>query len=138
MAKSEVKKYEGILRKKDITVRIEERGVFSLDCDKAQMTKVFHNILSNSVRHCERKGEINLYINENSIEIINTGDCIPDEKLEHIWEAYYKADESRGRDDKNMQDSGLGLAIVRQILDLNGLRYRISNIENGVSVWFGK
>lgn len=156
LAKSEVKKYEGILGKKDITVQIEERGIFSLDCDKAQMTKVFHNILSNSVRHCEGKGEINFYINESGIEIINTGECIPDEKLGYIWDAYYKADESRGRDDaeqiendgkevnreksvnENMQGSGLGLAIVKQILDLHGLRYRISNIENGVSVWFGK
>lgn len=156
LAKSEVKKYEGILEKKAITVQVEERGVFSLDCDKAQMTKVFHNILSNSVRHCEGTGEINLYINENSIEIINTGECIPDEKLGHIWEAYYKVDESRGRDDTerfqndgkeenseeavndNIQGSGLGLAIVKQILDLHGLKYQISNTENGVSVWFGK
>lgn len=136
LVKSEIKKYETILNKKAINIKIEERGTFFLDCDKSQITKVLHNILSNSVRHCENVGQINLFINENSIEIINTGECIPEEKLEHIWEPYYKVDVARERDD--VQGSGLGLAIVKQILNLHGLQYGISNIENGVSVWFGK
>ncbi len=141
LVKKEVLKYHAMLLQKEITMKLIERGEYTLSGDIIQMTKVFHNIFSNSLRHCERGGEIAVRIEKTGLEIENTGNVIPDEKLNHIWEPFYKAEESRSKESNtegNIEGSGLGLAIVKQILDLHHMQYTIKNTPIGVSFWMGQ
>lgn len=139
--KKEIVKYDRLLMEKEISLQIEEKGDFVLSCDTVQMTKVIHNILSNSLRHCSRGGKITVTMDEAGLEIENTGEPIPKEKIDHIWQPFYKAEESRNRAEsaeENIEGTGLGLAIVKQILDMHHFQYKIVNTQTGVSFWIGK
>jgi two-component system, OmpR family, sensor histidine kinase VanS len=61
--------------------------------------------------------------------VLNTGSSIPEAELEKIFEPFYRLEKSRNR---NTGGSGLGLYIVKQILDIHSFPYRLSNEENGV------
>lgn len=63
----------------------------------------------------------------------NTGVHIPEDALAHIFEAFYRVEQSRNR---QMGGSGLGLYIVRMVLEQHGARYAMENTKEGVRVWF--
>ena len=63
------------------------------------------------------------------LTIENTGVHIPDEDIPKLFEAFYRVDQSRNR---QTGGTGLGLYIVKTILDLHGMTYCINNTEQGV------
>ena len=65
--------------------------------------------------------------------VFNTGKPIPAESLPHIWEKFYKVDKARTR---AYGGSGVGLSIVKAIMDLHHCAYGAENYENGVAFWF--
>ena len=67
------------------------------------------------------------------VSVFNTGDNIPEEKLNKIWNRFYKIDESRNRDDGG---TGIGLALVKAIMNNYGKEYGVVNKENGVEFYF--
>ncbi len=68
------------------------------------------------------------------IEIIDTGDGIPDEKIGYIWDRYYKIDNLHKR---AVMSTVLGLSIVKSILDMHNAEYGVeSNMFNGTVFWF--
>ena len=58
---------------------------------------------------------------------------IPEKSLPHIWEKFYKVDKARTR---AYGGSGVGLSIVKAIMDLHHRDYGVENYENGVAFWF--
>ncbi|WP_324824128.1 HAMP domain-containing sensor histidine kinase [Sinanaerobacter sp. ZZT-01] len=141
LIKQESLKYNRMLMEREILLHIEENDLFILTCDSVQMTKVLHNLFSNSLRYCIKGGEITVRIEKSGFQIEDTGEPIPEEKMDHIWEPFYKAEESRKRDEseaENIEGTGLGLAIVKQILDMHHLQYGIMNTQTGVSFWISE
>ena len=67
------------------------------------------------------------------VTVFNTGNPIPEESLPHIWEKFYKVDKARTR---AYGGSGVGLSIVKAIMDLHHHRYGVDNYDNGVAFWF--
>ena len=67
------------------------------------------------------------------VTVFNTGLPIPEEALPHIWEKFYKVDKARTR---AYGGSGVGLSIVKAIMDLHHHAYGAENYENGVAFWF--
>ena len=65
-------------------------------------------------------------------EIENTGVHIPENMISHLFEAFYRADTSRNR---NTGGTGLGLYIVRKIMELHQAKYGIKNTSRGVLFW---
>ena len=63
----------------------------------------------------------------------NEGLPIPEEKLELVWYPFYKIEEINNRSSKG---SGLGLSIVRNMLELHDIPYGVENTEHGVKFWF--
>ena len=63
----------------------------------------------------------------------NTGEAIPEESLEQIWEKFYKVDKARTRE---YGGSGVGLSIVKAILDAMKQEYGVQNTESGVLFYF--
>lgn len=68
-----------------------------------------------------------------SVSIENTGIFIPEESLPHLFEAFYRVDPSRSR---QTGGTGLGLYIVKMILEQHGAEYSISNTKEGVCAAF--
>lgn len=96
--------------------------------------KALSNIIGNAIRHSPY-GE-NVFIsmqsceNGNALIVENTGVSIPSDDLPHMFTPFYRTDKSRS---KATGGSGLGLYIVKTILDLHGMTYCIKNTEQGVA-----
>ncbi|MCI8772084.1 MAG: HAMP domain-containing protein [Lachnospiraceae bacterium] len=96
--------------------------------------KALSNILGNAVRHspCGEDVFISLQSCENATALViqNTGVSIPETDLPHMFTPFYRTDRSRS---KTTGGSGLGLYIVKTILDLHSMAYCIKNTEQGVA-----
>ncbi|MEH7452875.1 sensor histidine kinase [Gottfriedia acidiceleris] len=116
---------------------------FNLDEDtlvlgeKRKIEQVIINILSNAI-HYGNPGSVikmNLLDERDSvnISIFNEGNPIPADKIDKIWDRFYRIDESRNRQNGG---TGLGLAIVKTILDLHHSTIKVHNKEDGVEFIF--
>ena len=65
--------------------------------------------------------------------VFNSGSPIPEEELERIWEKFYKVDKARTRE---YGGNGIGLSIVKAIMDSHGQSFGVSNKNDGVEFWF--
>ena len=67
------------------------------------------------------------------VSVFNTGTPIPQDSLPHLWEKFYKVDKARTRE---YGGSGVGLSIVKAIMESMNQKYGVINYENGVEFWF--
>ncbi|MFF2889133.1 sensor histidine kinase [Paenibacillus sp. NPDC057967] len=107
--------------------------------DPHRLEQIMTNLLTNAIRHTPEGGSIELRVRSGAesncvlIEVLNEGAPIEKEHIRHVWDAFYRADASGSRmDDGN----GIGLSIVKHLLDRHGSRYLISNIDGGVMLAF--
>jgi signal transduction histidine kinase len=102
--------------------------------DPVRMEQVISNLLTNAIRHTPRGGTITFSVTRQDngvnervtghqllISVKDTGEGIPPENLPHIFERFYRVDNSRARSEGG---TGLGLAIVKQIVDAHGGKVR--------------
>lgn len=100
------------------------------------MERAIQNILVNAIRYSP-DGElirVSLAKTENVIcfDVENTGVHILEDALSHLFEAFYRTDTSRNR---NTGGTGLGLYIVRKIMEMHHAEYGIKNTKSGVLFW---
>jgi len=105
--------------------------------EKRKIEQVIINILSNAIHYGNPGSVIKMnlldegdYVN---ISIFNEGNPIPADKIDKIWDRFYRIDESRNRQNGG---TGLGLAIVKTILDLHHSTIKVHNKEDGVEFIF--
>ena len=65
--------------------------------------------------------------------MFNTGDAIPEEELDKIWVKFYKVDKARTRE---YGGSGIGLSIVKAVMESMNQQCGVTNYDNGVAFWF--
>lgn len=122
-----------LARDKEIQIHQELGTDLTLSVNPNLWSKALSNIIGNAVRHspCGAHVFISLQTSETEAVFIveNTGVSVPDEELEHMFIPFYRADKSRS---KTTGGSGLGLYIVKTILDLHGFPYSIKNSKNGI------
>ena len=105
--------------------------------DEFKIEEVLTNYISNAIHHA--KYEKHIWISytkkENSIRVhvINTGDRIPEEALPEIWTKFYKVDKARTRE---YGGTGIGLSIVKAIMQSHKQGFGVINREDGVEFWF--
>lgn len=121
--------YQIAIREKQIILDIDQRASFHIKGDPALLEMVVDNLFSNAVRHCPPGMTIRLTICQNSLSMFNTGEHIPDDELDRIWEPLYQVDAARSGDNSS---SGMGLAISAQILKIHHIRYGARNVPDGV------
>ena len=95
--------------------------------DREGLTEVFSNIVENAIKYNKPEGTIDIHINEvNGYAIINvtdTGIGIPEDEIRKIFDRFYRVDASRGQ----TVGSGLGLSIVRAIVESHGGRMEVES-----------
>lgn len=128
----------GILTKQnDISVRMAYEAPLYVWGDEFKTEEVFANYFSNAVNHCEGEKIIEVRLaqtgNKVRIEVFNTGERIPEESMSHLWEKFYKVDKARTR---AYGGSGVGLSIVKAIMESVNQRYGVRNDVDGVTFWF--
>ena len=113
-------------------VRLER---FSADEFKAE--EVLRNFFTNALNHLdgERLVEISLEKMDHKVRIsvFNTGEPIPEEALPHLFEKFYKVDKARSR---AYGGNGIGLSIVKAIMDSLHQTYGVKNYKDGVCFYF--
>lgn len=93
------------------------------------LEKAVHNILSNAIRHSPEGAEVFIHLTPSALTVANTGISIPEEDLSVLFTPFYRVEKSRN---KSTGGSGLGLYLVKTILELHGFQYRLNNTETGV------
>lgn len=112
--------FSPMLKEKNLDCRLLAEEALMVCCDSDKIQRVFENLLRNAVNYSHRDTEIQVSVKaveENAvISFRNHGDTIPGDKLERLFEQFYRLDSSRGTDSGG---AGLGLAIARQIVTLH-------------------
>lgn len=106
---------------KKINFTSDEKTILYADPDK--LSRVFNNLIKNAVNYSKENTDIDISIlnkeNQATVKITNKGKQIPKEKLDKIFEKFYRLDSSRT---SKTGGSGLGLAIAKEIVELHGRR----------------
>ncbi|HZG87743.1 HAMP domain-containing sensor histidine kinase [Paenibacillus sp.] len=115
-----------------------EGAAADVRADPFRIRQVLTNLLSNAIRHTPDGGAFGVRIDRPApgtvrVVVWNDGEPIPEAELEHIWTHFYRVEKSRHR---GHGGSGIGLAIVRQILRLHGSAFGARNLEGGVEFYF--
>jgi len=89
--------------------------------DREKIRQVIQNLLDNAIKFTNRGGEIRLWATPQDDQVVvrlqDTGIGIPEDELPHIFEKFYQVESSRSR---AFVGSGLGLSIVKQIIEAHG------------------
>ena len=107
--------------------------------DEYKTEEVLTNYISNALNHCDGKRAIEVRTGKSedggtiTVTVYNSGKNIADEDLERIWEKFYKTDKARTRE---YGGNGIGLSIVKAIMDSMGQEYGVRNVSDGVEFWF--
>ena len=94
-------------------------------------------MIDNAIKYSNENGDVKISLHKSNdkahISVFNTGAQIPEEELEQIWNKFYKVDKARTRE---YGGHGIGLSIVKAIMESFQQEYGVVNYENGVAFWF--
>ncbi len=97
--------------------------------------RVIQNLMDNALKYTPENGQVKISAtleNRNiQVEISNSGEGIPPENLDHIFDRYYMVDKNQSQ----VRSAGLGLAIVKKIMDLHKSVIRVSSQKNGLTTF---
>lgn len=113
--------FQPMFAEKQLQCRLNMPSDLMLRCDADRMQRVFDNLLRNAVFYSFEQSTVEITVQQNDretiIRFLNHGNTIPPEKLEHIFEQFFRLDTSRN---SGTGGAGLGLAIAKEIVGLHG------------------
>ncbi len=126
-----------LLEKNSASVRMEEQPPTYVWADEFLVEEVLQNYVTNAINHLNDEKVIEIRLKKIGgkvrVSVFNTGEPIPEESVALVWEKFYKTDRARTR---SYGGSGIGLSIVRAIMEAMHSGYGLINYENGVEFWF--
>ena len=139
LIKEELRRNTVVLKENNINVEFDDDKIVKVYADQEYIEQVVSNFLTNSIKHAEEKnGEKKIIIRTENKEdkvrlyVYNTGENIPKEYKDKIWGRFFKVDTSRNR---NQGGTGIGLALVKAIMNNYNNEYGVINHENGVEFY---
>ena len=131
------KAYDLIVTEKKIELTFKkDEELEYIYADEGRILQVLSNLITNSVRHTDQGGDIFIdayQLEENTvIEVRDTGEGIPEEELDLVFERFYRSDPSR---QTTSSQSGLGLSIVRAIVETHGGKVTVDSKVNEGSIF---
>jgi signal transduction histidine kinase len=131
-----VEKYKLILEEKGVKLDYQADEDLLIWADPVRIEQVLNNFINNALQHMNEAKRLRIRaISEAGkvrLTVFNSGDPIPEEALEQIWNSFYKVDKARTR---TYGGTGLGLTIVRAIVKLHQGNYGVRNLSDGVEFW---
>ena len=127
--------FEDLFMQKDLTVEQSISPEVYILGDMQLLQKALDNLLGNAAAYSGAGNQVLIKLwketETTTLTIENTGAHIPDEAISRLFEPFYRVDQSRN---KQTGGTGLGLYIVKTILDLHGAKIEIANTIQGVIV----
>lgn len=114
---------------KSLNVELKIESSFRLEMNRSFFHRVWSNLISNAVRYTDEGGFVSIQSKGNELMIRNTCRPLSKEQIAHAFEAFYRPDFSRSADTGG---SGLGLYIVKEILEANHCEYTFEAWEEGM------
>ncbi len=129
---------EILIQQREAQIQFDEnQAPVYVRADEFKIEEVVTNFFTNALNHLdyERIVAVNVYRQGGKarVTVFNTGNPIPEDALEHVWEKFYKVDKAHTRE---YGGSGIGLSIVKAIMESHHESCGVENCENGVMFWF--
>ncbi len=128
-----------VLREKELSVEFDCAEDIQVYADEFRIEEVVTNYLNNAINHAAGDRRIAIAIGDSDeknvvrVTVYNSGKHIPEEDLDKLWQKFYKVDKARTR---AYGGSGIGLSIVKAVMDSHHRKYGAENCEGGVKFWF--
>lgn len=127
-----------LLQQNDAHVEYEPDGPLDVWADEFKIEEVVTNYLNNAMNHLDGARIIRIRTErleggQVKVSVANTGDAIPEEDLPNLWTKFFKVDKARTR---AYGGSGIGLSIVKAIMDAHHQSCGAANVKGGVEFWF--
>lgn len=105
--------------------------------DEFKTEQVVRNYLTNAIHHVDNEKRIEVRIVSSDgkvrVSVFNSGKPIPEEDVPKLWDKFYKVDKAHTRE---YGGNGIGLSIVKAIMESFHQGYGVRNFDNGVEFWF--
>lgn len=126
-----------LIGEKNVNIEFDSDNEIFLNADEFKIEEVVTNYISNSIHHVSDSGEIKINVSDDgeniTFSVYNTGNPIPEKDLNNIWEKFFKVDKAHSR---AYGGSGIGLSIVKAIVEAHNGTVAVRNILDGVEFSF--
>lgn len=128
---------EIFIQQADATVDFISDEAVYVWADEFKTEQVVRNYLTNAIHHVENEKRIEIRVISKvdvvRVTVFNSGNPIPEEDIQKLWDKFYKVDKAHTRE---YGGNGIGLSIVKAIMESFHREYGVKNFENGVEFWF--
>ena len=126
-----------LIQQNEAKVTVDMPEILMVMGDEFKIEEVVTNYLTNAMNHLGGEHQIRIWSDVTDkvakIHVYNNGNPIPEEDLPNLWTKFYKVDKARTR---AYGGSGIGLSIVKAIMEAHHQQYGVANREDGVEFWF--
>ncbi len=132
-----INKFEPLLSEKGIDPVLQWSPSLPVNADITRTEQVLMNYINNALNHIDEAKQLSIEVEPRGsklrVTVFNSGSQIPAEALPRLFTSFYKVDKARTR---AYGGTGLGLAVVRAIMELDQNLYGMENRPGGVAFWF--
>lgn len=126
-----------LAKQKEVTVHFEQTEPLFVWADEYMIEEVLTNYISNAYHYVDGRRIIEVKMipmdGRVRVAVFNTGEQIPEEDIPKLWDKFYKVDKARTRE---YGGTGIGLSIVKAIMESHHQAYGVKNHASGVEFWF--
>lgn len=138
LVQDQVSKYQVLVKDSNITVEYHSSGHMRIKGDRTRLEQTIENLLRNAINYSPDGGAVQVLVTGKDdsvrVEISDQGVGIPKDEIRMIWERYYR---TKGIKKRKIYGSGLGLSIVKNILEAHKARYGADSVPGeGTTFWF--
>ena len=136
--KTIIKRYEIIKETENYHFELDLPNKAMVVADEKKINQVIYNLVNNAINYTGDDKKVTIRVKKEKdsylVEIIDTGKGIKEEELDFIWDKYYKNDKNHQR---NVVGTGIGLSIVKNILERHDFKYGVKSTKNkGTTFYF--
>ena len=126
--KTIVNRYQIIKETEQYNIILDMPDEIMVKADKKKLNQVIYNLINNAINYTGKDKTVTVRVTKHKkyylVEIIDTGKGIKENEIPYIWNKYYKNEKNHQR---NVVSTGLGLSIVKEILELHGYEYGVKS-----------
>src|SRR5262249_7509489 len=129
LAREVIEVYEYVAEEKKIKVEADMKGPCEALVDRTRMRQVFANLLDNALKYTPEGGRVTIVVrcepNEAVVRFGDAGVGVPAEEMDKIWLRLFRGDKSRSQ-----RGLGLGLSLVKAVVQAHGGRVSVNSEPN--------